>query len=151
MPEPHHRCAECTATLAAHEDPQVETCSAFKVPSAGGALDELAACVRTVGSDGGRPIQVVHYADARRAVLLAEGAVRAATKAEREKLSAQLIEANEDLEAWGAFDFLLTELADLYEVSTDQPPMDVVHALIRAAYVRRGKGLGLIIPAGRHV
>lgn len=127
MPEPHHRCAECTQTLAAHLDPEVRTCSAFKVPSFGGAFDELAASCRTVGSDHGKPIQIVHYADARRCAALAHEAGKAEGRA------VVVGEMELTVQNWGAFDFELLLLAEEYGVDQTLSPLEMVRALMQAA------------------
>ncbi len=133
MPEPYHRCADpsCHQTFIAHEDETVVTCSDFKAPAFGGAYDELAACVRTVGQDGGKPIQVVLYADARRAVTVALQS--------GEEAVASLAAANaEALENWGAFDYELLLLAENYglDLEGDPSPLEIVEALIGAALKR---------------
>lgn len=134
MPEPHQRCADpsCHQTLAAHEDETVQTCSSFKVPAYGGAFEELATARRTVGQDGGKPIQVVHYSDARRAVTLAHEAGRAEGRAEGYVAAASRLDQDaEALEAWGAFDYLLLELAEEHGLDTeDLDPIQVVEALM---------------------
>lgn len=129
MPEPHHRCADpsCHQTLAAHEDPHVFTCSAFKVPAFGGAFDDLAQARRTVGQDGGKPIQVVHYSDARRCITLAHEAGRAEADATHA----------EALECWGAFDYELLLMAEEAGVPSDGlSPLQLVRALIGAGQDR---------------
>lgn len=116
MPEPHHRCMTCRATLAAHEDPEVETCSSFTLPQAADMLLDVA---RTVGNDQGRPIQVVLLADARAA------------------LAQALAQAEADLEAWGAFDYMLLVEAEKLKVEADGlDPIELVQLLIRTSYQR---------------
>lgn len=125
MPEPYHRCADpsCHQTLAAHEDPTVVTCSSFKVPAFGGAFEELAQARRTVGQDGGKPIQIVHYSDARRAVTLAHEAGVAEGAASSDEI----------LENWGAFDYELLLLAERYKVDPALPPLEIVTTLMDRA------------------
>jgi hypothetical protein len=150
MPEPHHRCADlsCGQTLSAHEDPEVETCSCFKVPAYGGAYQELEASARTVGNDNGRPIQVVLYADARRAATLAHEAGVAEGAAENAEGAAENAEgAAENAEAvenWGAFDYELLLLADEAHIPTEGlSPLEIVRALMdEAALDAEAKVLG---------
>jgi hypothetical protein len=134
MPEPHHRCADpsCHQTFQAHEDPEIQTCSTFKVPAFGGAFEELAAARRTVGQDGGKPIQIVHYSDAHRAAGLAYDA----GKAEGFYiLRFTLAENRSALENWGAFDYELLNLASERGLETDGlSPLEVVRALMNHAY-----------------
>lgn len=63
-----------------------------------------------------------------------EQAVREATArimVELEKVSAQLVEANEALEAWGAFDYMLLARAEIAGIQTAElSPIQVVTRLI---------------------
>lgn len=127
MPEPHHRCAVCRVTLADHEDPQVEHCSSFRIGASGGAMQDLAAAVRTVGQDGGRPIQVVLFADARRALAMAHEAGLSEGRSQIRAAHA------ETLENWGAFDYELLLLAERHGVDPELPPLEIVTTLMDRA------------------
>lgn len=123
MTEAWARCAECGTTFAAHDDPDIEHCEEFKAeidPDPGLHL------VRDIEIDYEALAKI--YSDELAKVLN-----------ESDRLAQRLIEANDALELWGAFDYELLRLAEAMDipVDDDMEPLRVLGALLEKAY---GKG-----------
>jgi hypothetical protein len=122
-------------------DPQPAALPASLVPD---PLDQAARKVASVGRSVEHQVAIVWLDDAKAA---RDQAVRQATKRtmdELERVSARLIEANEDLEAWGAFDYLLLAMAEALgvETSDEEEPLALVERLISKSYAEgRAEGV----------
>jgi hypothetical protein len=180
MPEAHHRCVTCSATFADHEDPEIGTCSAF-IPRTtqlveGLQPDALEQAARTVAQVDGRPERAILLSDLRNvldqlsgnrlggsvvsilAYLQEQAAACQAYSSELSELvkAAELrrAAADEALENWGAFDFLLLELAENFGVAADKAPAEIVRSLMLAAHrlglddERLGLRLHPLLPEG---
>lgn len=174
MPEAYHRCLTCAATHAEHEDPEIRTCATF-APRTTQLVEDLRPdlleqAARTVAQVDGQPERAVLLSDVRSvldelschrvggsvASILSylQGQAEACTihtAGLRDLLGsseARLIEANEALECWGAFDYLLLELAGDFDAATGCAPIGVVRSLMWAAWRRglAGDDLGIEFP-----
>lgn len=102
---------------------------------------------RTVGQDTDGPIRVIHVDDARSIIDgVAKGAGAAVERIERElgEISARLTEALDDLVNWGAFDYLLEDIAQGYGVTEEEAealtPIGIVVHLMDLAHARGARG-----------
>ncbi|HKO85638.1 MAG TPA: hypothetical protein VJ140_14020 [Actinomycetota bacterium] len=123
MPEPYTRCANCGATLAAHDDPEVRTCPQFMEDTTvvpllpAPAVEQLDPHVHLLAT--------LERLEAQFNQLGADLALTSAGLGEAEAVNV----------LWGAFDYELDMLAERFgiDLEPDRSPLDAVRALMAMA------------------